>query len=172
MLDCTFELFNGIAQLSLPSNAVNLRMSGGRPIPDNQEVFSCASSNQSVIIEMLESVEGRTPDEAINLHFEDIANTSVEKKSLSDVTVFADNEFIRKEGIFACRASFSIKDEAGLEVNIFLGLIRLKSNNTDILITVNEPITERSTNGLWKSEDVLILALRTLNFNSLDFLNN
>jgi hypothetical protein len=49
------ELFGGAIRISVPPRFEDV--SGVRQIPDNQEVFVCQESDQSIIIEILELAE-------------------------------------------------------------------------------------------------------------------
>ncbi|ETO26247.1 ran-binding protein [Reticulomyxa filosa] len=71
------SLFGGAFEITLPETFVDL--SDFRQVPDNQEVYSDANADTSVIIEIVERVDVKDEDSA-KYHFDEIAecNESVE----------------------------------------------------------------------------------------------
>ncbi len=66
------DLFGGALQISLPARLEDVHLY--RPIPDNQEVFVDATSDQSVIVELLDLAEETSDAECSAFHFNSLAH--------------------------------------------------------------------------------------------------
>ena len=143
---CVRNLFGGAFQISLPSQFIDL--SNFRLVPDHQEVWSDAHRDQSIIVELVEFVEGEKDGDAAKYHFNDIAETSnsMETKIVSS-GVFASNT-LSVATKYHCSWTFGTqkvsKGRDGTKkanvIALYLVLIRLKQYGTDLLISFNAPI--------------------------------
>uniref|UniRef100_A0A8C5MHX9 Ran guanine nucleotide release factor n=1 Tax=Leptobrachium leishanense TaxID=445787 RepID=A0A8C5MHX9_9ANUR len=118
-----------------------------REIPDNQEVFAHASTDQSIIVELLEYQEGMTDTEAARYHFEDVAsgNSAEGRSEVLSVEPFP----LAQLSLTNCASAWALtglqqvakfNEEALNTVNIYLVLCRLPHYSTDLLVTFNDPI--------------------------------
>lgn len=139
-------LFGGALSALLPHSATDI--SEVREIPDNQEVFAHAHTDQSLIVELVE-YQGQVADQdAAKYHFEDIAgsNKALEPGSF-EVTAMV--PLSKSEvSLSDCSSAWMLtgtqsvskfNEEARNVVSIHLGLFRLPQFSTDVLITFNDP---------------------------------
>lgn len=139
-------LFGGALSAVLPHSATDI--SELREIPDNQEVFAHAHTDQSLIVELVE-YQGQVADQdAARYHFEDIAgsNKALEPGAfkVTDVVPLSKSEVSLSHCSSAwmltgtqCVSKFN--EEARNVVTLHLGLFRLPQFSTDVLITFNDP---------------------------------
>uniref|UniRef100_A0A665VXI4 Ran guanine nucleotide release factor n=1 Tax=Echeneis naucrates TaxID=173247 RepID=A0A665VXI4_ECHNA len=171
-------LFGGALSAVIPHSAADV--SELREIPDNQEVFAHAHTDQSLIVELVE-YQGQIADQdSARYHFEDIAgsNKALEPGAfeVTSVTALPKSDLLLSECSSAwmltgtqCVSKFN--EEARNTVTLHLGLLRLPQFSTDVLITFNDPQSISSdsssaaavgTHGVpWTVEDFQRL-LRTL----------
>ncbi|XP_068175980.1 ran guanine nucleotide release factor [Antennarius striatus] len=141
-----FPLFGGALTAFIPHSATDV--SDLREIPDNQEVFTHAHTDQSLIVELVE-YQGHVADhDAARFHFEDIAGsnkasepsacevTSVVPLPKSDLSLSDCSSAWMLTGT-QCVSKFN--EEAKNTVTLHLGVFRLPQFSTDILITFNDP---------------------------------
>lgn len=139
-------LFGGALSAVLPQTATDI--SKVREIPDNQEVFAHAHTDQSLIVELVE-YQGQVADQdAARYHFEDIASsnkalepgafevTGVVPLSKSEVSLSHCSSAWMLTGT-QCVSKFN--EDARNVVTLHLGLFRLPQFATDVLITFNDP---------------------------------
>lgn len=139
-------LFGGALSALLPHSATDI--SKLREIPDNQEVFAHAHTDQSLIVELVE-YQGQVADQdAAKYHFEDIAgsNKALEPGSfeVTAVVPFSKSEVSLSDCSSAwmltgTQSVSKFNEEARNVVTIRLGLFRLPQFSTDVLITFNDP---------------------------------
>jgi len=123
-----------------------------REIPDHQEVFADATSDQSIIIEILTAEQDYQNEESIKFHFQELANSNdsiqtdikkIEKLStgtgLSPLIPFARPDWVIYT-LYGTQTVSKFKEEVTNIVNIYLCLIRIAQYNTDILISLNDPV--------------------------------
>ncbi|XP_076009412.1 ran guanine nucleotide release factor [Genypterus blacodes] len=146
MQDSRSPLFGGALSAFIPHSATDV--SELREIPDNQEVFVHAHTDQSLIVELLE-YQGQVADQdAARYHFEDIAGSN---KALAPGALAVSNvvSLPRSElSLTECSSAWILtgtqsvskfNEEAQNTVTLHLGLFRLPQFSTDILITFNDP---------------------------------
>ncbi|XP_022620609.1 ran guanine nucleotide release factor [Seriola dumerili] len=139
-------LFGGALSAVIPRSATDI--SELREIPDNQEVFAHAHTDQSLIVELVE-YQGQVADQdSARYHFEDIAGsnkslepgafevTSVVALPKSDVSLSECSSAWTLTGT-QCVSKFN--EEARNTVTLHLGLFRLPQFSTEVLITFNDP---------------------------------
>lgn len=139
-------LFGGALSAVLPHSTTDV--SELREIPDNQEVFAHAHTDQSLIVEMVEYQAQVADQDAARYHFEDIAGsnkalepgafevTSVVSMSKSELALSDCSSAWMLTGT-QCVSKFN--EEARNTVTLHLGLFRLPQFSTDVLITFNDP---------------------------------
>ncbi|XP_066517930.1 ran guanine nucleotide release factor [Hoplias malabaricus] len=140
-------LFGGALSAVVPLNAVDV--SELREIPDNQEVFAHAQTDQSVIIELMEHQSQVEDAQAARYHFEDLAGSNkasaeglwevreVESISLSELKL---QECSSAWLLNGAQLVSKFNEEAKNTVNIHLCVFRLPQYTTDILVTFNNPV--------------------------------
>ncbi|KAF2459475.1 hypothetical protein BDY21DRAFT_300199 [Lineolata rhizophorae] len=142
------ELFGGAMTVSLPSEFADV--SSIRQVPDNQEVWLDTNGFTSIIFDITERVDEQTAssdEDAMKFHFADIASGSnddtkiwtagsaqmTKLPTIPAYTMFATQT--PPEGVrTGCNPT---PDFTG----IMLVLLRLKEQQTDLVITVNVPHT-------------------------------
>ncbi|KAL4224573.1 hypothetical protein ACF0H5_015273 [Mactra antiquata] len=138
-------LYGGAFSVTLPVTRHD--MSVIRQIPDNQEVFAHPNTDQSIIIELLEAVDAQEPDEvAISTHFNDIASANGAQDSKILHTEQILNSNIAMEEAASCwyflgeQTIAKYNEAATNTVELHMGLLRIPSFSTDILVTFNDPV--------------------------------
>ena len=148
-------LFGGAISAHLPTRYVDV--SDFRPVPDNQEVWTDASVDESVIVEILERVEEGPSDAeggAAGWFWEDLAAVSEcgpNDAHLTSVTRLSSEHLPAMNGRFAAAsvAVGTMKMAKGRErgdernrnvVEVTLANVRLPEVGTDLLVTVNRPL--------------------------------
>ncbi|RVE73958.1 hypothetical protein OJAV_G00036210 [Oryzias javanicus] len=137
-------LFGGAMSAAFPSNATDV--SGLRDIPDNQEVFVHAQTDQSLIVELVEYQADVADQDAARYHLEDIAGSN-EAVGASEVTGALElpkaelclSECSSAWMITGAQCVSKFNEEARNAVTVHLGVIRLPQFSTDVLITFNDP---------------------------------
>ncbi|XP_067368545.1 ran guanine nucleotide release factor [Channa argus] len=139
-------LFGGALSAVVPHSATDI--SDLREIPDNQEVFAHAHTDQSLIVELVE-YQGRVADQdAARYHFEDIAgsNKALEPGAfeVTSLTALPKSEVCLSECssawmLIGTQRVSKFNEEARNTVTLHLGLLRLPQFSTDVLITFNDP---------------------------------
>ncbi|KAM4548944.1 ran guanine nucleotide release factor isoform 1-T2 [Odontesthes bonariensis] len=139
-------LFGGALSAVIPHSATDI--SELREIPDNQEVFAHAHTDQSLIVELLEYQAQVSDQDAARYHFEDIAGSNKASEpgafEVTGVVAFPKPEL----SLLECSCAWMLtgtqrvskfNEEARDNVTIHLGLFRLPQFSTDVLITFNDP---------------------------------
>nr|XP_056719838.1 ran guanine nucleotide release factor [Euleptes europaea] len=134
-------LFGGAFSAFLPPGSLDV--SELRQVPDNQEVFVHPSTDQSIIMELLEYQAGVPDETAVRYHFEDVVGTSGSAEVLSQESLAP--HLLALEGcssawhLTACQLVAKFDEEAKNEVRLHLALLRLPQYGTDVLLTFNDP---------------------------------
>ena len=139
-------LFGGAITLELPDRFEDV--SAYRHVPDNQEVLADATTDESLIVEILEHVPTVSDEESARFFFLDLADLNgsamrdIERVEAADVPSL-------REGGAAHYASFAVGSqrvakhrqgpEAANVVATFVGNVRLPDRQTDVLITMSSP---------------------------------
>ena len=146
------ELFGGAITVDLPTRMVDV--SEFRPVPDNQEVWTDADRDESIIVELLERVDVGPSDAegAAAWFFRDLAavnDASVESglSHISRTVVLTGKEDLPSlNGPFAhasmCVGTQTVAkgrdgDDTRNDVDVVVVCVRLPQVRTDVLITVN-----------------------------------
>ncbi|XP_072113305.1 ran guanine nucleotide release factor [Mobula birostris] len=141
-------LFGGSFSIVLPPHFTDV--SDIRDVPDNQEVFVHNSTEQSIIIELLEYQSQVTDEEAARYHFDDV--TAINDASGKEGTEVLSVEPVSRDQLAMQELSSAwflsgrqrvakFNEQAKNTVNVHLALFRLRQYTTDILITFNDPTT-------------------------------
>lgn len=139
-------LFGGALSAVLPHSIVDT--SELREIPDNQEVFAHAHTDQSLIVELVEYQTQVSDQDAVRYHFEDIAGSNKASGpgsvQVTDVVPLTQSEL----GLSDCSSAWMLSgtqcvskfnEEAKNTVALHLALLRLPQFSTDVLISFNDP---------------------------------
>ncbi|XP_078234407.1 ran guanine nucleotide release factor isoform X1 [Pogona vitticeps] len=135
------QLFGGAFSAFLPPGSLDV--SEMRQVPDNQEVFAHPSTDQSVIVELLEYQAGVPDENAAKYHFEDMADASATTEILSQEPLSV--HLLVLEGcssawhLTARQLVAKFNEEAKNEVTMYLALLRLPQYGTDVLLSFNDP---------------------------------
>ncbi|KAJ1804051.1 hypothetical protein LPJ56_005710 [Coemansia sp. RSA 2599] len=136
------ELFGGAMLMDVPSSLTDV--SQLREIPDHQEVFASKTSDQNLIIEILEPVDQQN-QEAVKYHFEQVAeiNESLETQVVSTEPLgikepLVDQSFV----LVGCQkvAKFREQRDAGNSIVVLMALMRIGRFQADLLVTMNLPL--------------------------------
>ncbi|KAI8575645.1 hypothetical protein K450DRAFT_260826 [Umbelopsis ramanniana AG] len=138
-------LFGGA--LSAPLRQSYLDASQIRQIPDNQEVFVDANTEQSLIIELLDLVPVAKEKEIAKYHFQQLAEDNEAKEAIvNDISLLeaTSNPSLPSDSsqIYVLKGLQKISkfNEQQLHhVNIVMAIIRLAKVHTDVAISVNVP---------------------------------
>ncbi|XP_070688649.1 ran guanine nucleotide release factor [Pempheris klunzingeri] len=144
--DHSHPLFGGALSAGLPHSATDI--SELREIPDNQEVFAHAHTDQSLIVELVEYQGQVAEQDAARYHFEDIAgsNKALEPGAFEVTSVVSVPKC--ELSLTDCSSAWMLtgtqrvskfNEEARNTVTLHLGLLRLPQFSTDVLITFNDP---------------------------------
>ncbi|XP_048374363.1 ran guanine nucleotide release factor [Sphaerodactylus townsendi] len=134
-------LFGGAFSAFLPPGSLDV--SEFRQVPDNQEVCVHPSTDQSIIMELLEYQAGVPDETAVRYHFEDVVGASGGAEVLSQESLAP--HVLALEGcssawhLTACQLVAKFDEEAKNEVRMHLTLLRLPQHGTDVLLTFNDP---------------------------------
>uniref|UniRef100_A0A3Q1GN58 Ran guanine nucleotide release factor n=1 Tax=Acanthochromis polyacanthus TaxID=80966 RepID=A0A3Q1GN58_9TELE len=144
--DQPHPLFGGALSAVIPHSATDI--SELREIPDNQEVFAHAHTDQSLIVELVEYQTQVADQDAARYHFEDIAgsNKALEPGAFEVTSVVALPK--PQLSLSECSSAWMLtgtqcvskfNEDARNTVTLHLGLLRLQQFSTDVLITFNDP---------------------------------
>jgi len=113
-------------------------------VPDNQEVFADANTDQSIIIELLESDLQITNSDLIKYHFTELAsaNNSPQHQIIHIEALDLPNfgQDVMKYALYGTQQVSKFKEQAFNTVNVYMCVIRVPQVTTDILITLNDVV--------------------------------
>lgn len=141
----TTDLFGGAMSALFPPQAQD--MSNFREIPDHQEVFTHSSTDQSIIVEILEYVQ-EADDVALKTHYEDLVRDNDVNEGDHMILEAAEMP-THKLAMSQCKSARYVlgqhkvskfKEDSKNTVNIHMGLFRIPDFTTDILVTFNDPV--------------------------------
>ncbi|EIE24757.1 Mog1p/PsbP-like protein [Coccomyxa subellipsoidea C-169] len=138
------QLFGGAAEIAVPSRFEDV--SNIRPVPDNQEVYSDASVDQSIVVEV---VQVDVPDSDSCQHcFNDLANVSgASMQQIESETVLNPQDIPGVPGeaykVVIVGQQMVSKGRQGTDAanRVIMAIIRLKQVSSDVLIILNTPIS-------------------------------
>jgi len=138
------QLFGGAILMNLPARFDDVGTI--RQVPDNQEVFSDPTTDQSVVVELLE-LTGEPDNQTAAFHFAELAsqneaaNSQIsrqEQLSAEQMPSFAPN--ISKWALFGTQQVSKFKEHSLNTVNVYMCVVRLPQQATEILITLNDGV--------------------------------
>lgn len=154
----TKELYGGAIVAAIPNGFVDASMF--REIPDTQEVYVSQSVDDSLVIDLMEAVQGSNIDDIVNIHLNEIAEinnvanheysrifskevpvSKLEQGTVGYVTISI--EPARKWGREAQLQKTAENLDAPL-LAMVLGLVQLERAKTDLLVTFNIPIVSKA----------------------------
>lgn len=156
----TIGLYGGAVTASFPAGFIDA--SQFREVPDTQEVYVSQEVDDSVVVDLLEAVP-ETGDGAVAVHLQEIADINSAGKEFERVysesvdvpshktsgTLTVAVEPARKWG----RETALSSEEGSSDANdllaepmlvLVMAVIRLESVQTDVVVTFNTPVTQRS----------------------------
>jgi len=145
-------LFGGAIQCYIPPRFDDV--SKVREIPDNQEVFADASTEQSIIIELLESDLQYSNENIVKFHFTELASANsssqyqISRIESLDLPNFGQD--VIKYVLFGTQQVSKFREQASNTVNIYLCVIRIPQVQTDVLITLNDGVIVNPTSSSLK----------------------
>jgi len=138
------KLFGGAIICDIPSNFADV--STLRQVPDHQEVFLDKDGFTSIVFDITEWVGPEGSDEkidgtAMTVHLDEIVDGDLETVKVWSMTrtEFSELEKIPAYTLIATQTPPKKSKEAPDFTAILLNLIRLETQKTDILITINVP---------------------------------
>lgn len=141
------QLFGGAAELAFPQELIDI--SDFRPVPDHQEVFADGSTDQSLVVEILEH-QASVPDAAAARHyFDDLATQNEAAASTFEGNVPTDGALCPNlpPGLFmALGAGAQLVSkgrqtaDASNHVQVLVAVIRLPQHSSDLVISLNTPV--------------------------------
>lgn len=146
------SLYGGAVNAQIPSEFADISVI--RQIPDNQEVFSHAQTDRSLLIELLELHNDTTPHRTpAAFHFATIArDASAVSHQLHHTSMQPPTEYpllLRDDPQLTVSIAYGVHtvskyrdDESRANlVNVFVACVRLPRATTDLLVVFNDPIT-------------------------------
>lgn len=164
------SLYGGHFSIELINGSENyVDASTVREVPDNQEVFVGKNDDASVIIDILEEVDAEDLEAAMTEHLDDVLSdlataviekddTVVRKDSIKNGMIIS-KLTIEKAGSLAANSAQETElfkeSEPLKQIHMYIGLVRLKEHETDILVTYNPPQRSHDENVLEAFERML-----------------
>ncbi|XP_007950422.2 ran guanine nucleotide release factor [Orycteropus afer afer] len=142
-----YPLFGGAFSAILPPGAIDV--SDLRPVPDNQEVFCHHTTDQSLIVELLELQAHVLGEEAARYHFEDVGGVQGARAVRVEAVRPLPLENLALGG--CCQEAWALagkqqiakeNQQVAKEVTVHQALLRLTQYQTDVLLTFNQPPLE------------------------------
>ncbi|KAH7394155.1 hypothetical protein DE146DRAFT_617170 [Phaeosphaeria sp. MPI-PUGE-AT-0046c] len=135
-------LFGGAITAALPSNFADT--SQIREVPDHQEVYLDADGYSSIVIEILEYVDKSSDEEALQYHFADLVDgtgdsTNILGQERATFGELSDKSALSLTFIQTPAPPDRPNRKTPEYVYIHLLLLRLKEQDTDIMVTINIP---------------------------------
>ncbi|KAL0477757.1 RanGEF [Acrasis kona] len=140
------ELFGGAVKMRIPKRFFDI--SKVRQVPDSQEVFADANTDQSFVLEMLSMSEDVSDQDIARYLFDDMADANgAESRSIvTEVSVQNDDRYpnivgnVYKAAIIGEQQVAKYNEQATNTLHICMGVIRIKNHSTDVLLTFNNPV--------------------------------
>ncbi|EFA74839.1 Ran GTPase binding protein [Heterostelium album PN500] len=142
------QLYGGAIEISIPSRFIDI--TAFRVIPDHQECFVDDRTDQSIIIELLERQDHVADHESAAFHFNvvaDEADVAADKRTIlnhraltkTDMPHFEDE--VPKFILLGKQMMSKFNETAENTLNVYMAIVRLNRSKTDLLITLNAPLT-------------------------------
>ncbi|KAI0747915.1 Mog1p/PsbP-like protein [Daedaleopsis nitida] len=137
------ELFGGAITVSLPTDLIDA--SDFRQVPDTQEVFVSSTSDISLIVEVLQSVDATDLRQAAGLHFDALAHDNdATSQTIADTAENpngSDGTTPDPVVLYGTQTVKKFNSRSADEVRILLALYRVPDKNVDLVMTMNVPMT-------------------------------
>ncbi|KAG5450387.1 Ran guanine nucleotide release factor [Clonorchis sinensis] len=138
-------LYDGAFTLVLPSHVIDA--SDLRQIPDNQEVFLHPSTNQSVVVDILEQIDTQDPKEAARLHFQEVGHTNDASQIVIETVEelsppYRDPHCTSMVYLTGLQKVAKFNETAEHLVRIYQALYRYSNDSADVLVSVNSPLED------------------------------
>ena len=146
------ELYGGAIRASIPKPFLDV--SDVRPIPDHQEMFSEVETDRSVIIELMSSPDNFPVETMAAQHWAELANvndaaqvtldTPTTSLSSADLPGFSQMKDIEWTASWCAGkqvvSKYKNEDNAANTVMLYLACLRLPKYETDLLVSLNDPV--------------------------------
>ncbi|KAJ3556637.1 hypothetical protein NM688_g1917 [Phlebia brevispora] len=152
-MSLTRELFGGAITVNIPTILIDA--SNLRQIPDTQEVFLHPKSGESLIVEVLQSVDRPDPQEAAKFHFESLAHdNSAVGQQVHETSVSPTHNGQTPAPVLLYGTQLIPKFNATTpdEVQILLALYRVPNKHVDLVMTMNVPTKAADGGAVTKEE--------------------
>ncbi|KER25595.1 hypothetical protein T265_06995 [Opisthorchis viverrini] len=118
-----------------------------RQIPDNQEVFVHPSTNQSVVVDILEQIDTQDPKEAARLHFQEVGRTNDASEVVIETVEelsppYRDPHCTSMVYLTGLQKVAKFNETVEHLVRIYQALYRYSSDSADVLVSVNNPLED------------------------------
>ncbi|XPS91459.1 hypothetical protein M3J09_000877 [Ascochyta lentis] len=134
-------LYGGAITVDLPSNFADT--SQIREVPDHQEVYLDTNGYSSIVVEILEYQEKGSDEEALQYHFADLIDeedsTNILEQGRAVMTKMNDKPVYTLRFIQTPPPNTNPSRKVPEFVYIHLLLLRLREQDTDLMISVNIP---------------------------------
>ncbi|KAI0315520.1 Mog1p/PsbP-like protein [Amylostereum chailletii] len=135
--------FGGAITALLPSTLIDA--SELRQVPDTQEVFLSPTSDISIILEILESVEPRDFSDVAKFHFDSLAHDNdAESSTVDDISIILNDRGNNTPSPVVLQGRQQVRKfnrPTANNVRIFLALYRVEAKGADLVLTMNVPAT-------------------------------
>jgi len=141
------ELYGGAMEIELPRRFQDI--SDFREVPSHQEVYVDVTTDQSLVIELLDLADTVPDKDSAAFHYNTLAEDNGVRPGEARVVQISDapadlcsnfDPTLYKSVLFGQQKVAKFKETAENLVKIYMCLIRLQEQSTDLLITLNEPI--------------------------------
>lgn len=160
----TQDLYGGAMSTVIPSNFVDA--STFRQVPDTQEVFvSTKDTNDSIIIDLLESVPEKDLPDILKAHMEEITRLNDGIETVID-EVKALNCELGPSGIMLFQQEvkkFGKSDELE-NVYVFMAVVRLSKVNTDVVVCYNTTSKDDHNRSKWSIVEEVVKEMKIRNW--------
>ncbi|TGZ59971.1 hypothetical protein CRM22_008772 [Opisthorchis felineus] len=124
-----------------------IRKSDLRQIPDNQEVFVHPSTNQSVVVDILEQIDTEDPKEAARLHFQEVGHTNDASEVVTETVEelsppYRDPHCTSMVYLTGLQKVAKFNETVEHLVRIYQALYRYSHDSADVLVSVNNPLED------------------------------
>ncbi|KAF3033815.1 hypothetical protein E8E12_003567 [Didymella heteroderae] len=134
-------LYGGAITVDLPSKFADT--SQIREVPDHQEVYLDSNGYSSIVVEILEYQEKGSDEEALQYHFADLIDeedsTNILEQGRAVMAKLSDKPVYTLRFIQTPPTNTNPNRKVPEYVYIHLMLLRLKEQETDLMISVNIP---------------------------------
>ncbi|XP_075246929.1 ran guanine nucleotide release factor-like [Convolutriloba macropyga] len=159
------NLFGGALVCNMPENALDA--SEARQIPDNQEVFTNKTCDQSIIFDILEmpTETSELAKHAATFHFEVIVSDDDNKsEQIEDRIESADSNLVVPETFESCATEVTAargkqlnehRDGTATDVQLTVVVFRMIGHRTDMVVTFNNSEFDSAdeNSARWTDED-------------------